>query len=61
MDEQIKQPLMVGVIAGGLSVIAYQLLFNLQGQVMGFVWAILLGLVIGGIAFGITFVVMKNR
>ena len=61
MNEELKQPLLIGAICGATTVMAYQFGFNWSGSPVGFVIAVLLGLVVGGIGFGIAYAVMKNR
>lgn len=67
MPEHIKQPLMIGAIAGALTVISYQIVFNSgfgrgqTGSVGGVFIAIALGLLVGGIAGGIMYAVVRNR
>ena len=61
MNEELKQPLLIGAICGATTVMLYQFAFNWSGAVMGFVIAVVLGLVVGGIGFGIAYAVMRNR
>jgi len=67
MDEQIKQPLMIGAIAGCSTVMLYELVyyFTLErgspATFSGVLLGLLIGLVVGGIAGGITFAVTRNR
>ena len=61
MNEELKQPLLIGAICGATTVMLYQFIFNWSGSPLGFVLAIVLGLVVGGIGFGIAFAVIKNR
>jgi hypothetical protein len=61
MNEELKQPLLIGAICGASTVMLYQFLFNWAGTGMGFVIAVLLGLVAAGIGFGITYAVMRNQ
>ena len=67
MDEQIKQPVMIGAIAGCATVMIYELVyfFTLErGNPATFgniLLGVLVGLVVGAIAGGITFAVNRNR
>jgi hypothetical protein len=67
MDEQLKQPLMIGVIAAALSVTVYELYywFTLErgtpATITGTSLGLLVGLVVGGIAFGVAFAMLRNK
>ena len=67
MDEQVKQPVMIGAIAGCTTVMIYEFwyFFTLErgnpatfGKIL---LGMLIGLVVGAIAGGITFAVNRNR
>ncbi|MCA9269082.1 MAG: hypothetical protein KDA41_11455 [Planctomycetales bacterium] len=70
MNEQLKQPLMFGAIGMGITVMAYQLIFN-SGTLFrlsreastfgGIFTGLLLGLVVGGAIFGVAYLALRNR
>jgi hypothetical protein len=61
MNEELKQPLLIGAICGATTVMLYQFIFNLSGSGMGYLIAIVLGLVAAGAGFGITYAVTRSR
>ncbi len=61
MNEELKQPLLIGAICGATTVMGYQFIFNWAGTGMGFAIAALLGLVAAGIGFGIAYAVLRNQ
>lgn len=61
MNEELKQPLLIGAICGASTVMLYQFMFNWEGAISGFVIAVLLGLVAAGAGFGVAYAVMRNR
>ena len=61
MDEQLKTRVCLALIAFGLTVIVYQLIFNMR-LITGAqftVWKLILGLVIGVVVGGATYVVAQ--
>jgi hypothetical protein len=62
MNEEIKQPLLIGAICGASTVMLYQVIFNSFNFTYGkMAIALLLGLVAAGAGFGITFAMTRNR
>lgn len=54
MDEELKQKILVSVIAFNLTVLIYQLLLNSNPfTVGGLLLGLLLGAVVGGVTFGV--------
>ena len=52
MDEQIKQPLLVGILVANIVFVAYQVLFNLSPfQFSSAVIGLLIGAAVGGGVF----------
>ena len=53
MDEQLKQPLLIGVLVANIAFVGYQVLFNLSpfSFRMAFL-GLLIGLAVGGTVFG---------
>ena len=67
MDEQLKQNLMIGAIGCASTIMIYQFAyyFTLQRgesfSVLGVLGGIALGLVVGGIAGGVSFAMTRDR
>ena len=66
MDEQIKQPLLIGAIGCSTTVMIYQVVYFFtlpRGEtvsVMGTLLGIVIGLVVGGIAGGVMYALNRN-
>jgi len=60
MDEKLKNQIMVSIIPAGLVFVVYQLGFNRGMDIGKLFLALLLGLVAGGITFGVMFMIQKD-
>ena len=70
MDEQVKQPVMIGAIAGCGTIMVYELYYGFTHGIfspgnpvtmVGMLVGVLIGLVVGAIAGGVAFAVLRNR
>ena len=62
MNEELKQPLLIGAICGASMVMLYQFIFNLSEFSYGrMAIGLLLGLVAAAAGFGITYAVTRSR
>jgi hypothetical protein len=60
MDEKLKNQLLISVIPAGVVFMAYMLIFNWAGQMMGYVIAFILAAIVGGGVFGVLYMMQKE-
>ena len=60
MDEKLKNQVLISVVPAGIVFMLYQFIFNMEGQIMGFFYAFLLAVLIGGATFGVVYFMQKE-